>query len=111
MATLSLGSRAVVLTCGPAGALIASDESTGGVREVAAPPAPAVVDQTGAGDCLTGTLAARLAAGDSLDEAVRLGAAAASLSVGGQGGTGLVPTLEQTRHAAATVNSPATQRN
>jgi len=59
-----------------------------------------VIDQTGAGDCLTGTVAARIALGDTLLEAVRLGVAAASLSVQGQGGTGHVPSLEHTRAAA-----------
>jgi 2-dehydro-3-deoxygluconokinase len=111
-AALSLGSRAVVLTCGPAGAVIATGDE---VREVPAPAAPVVVDQTGAGDCLTGTLAARLAAGDPLDEAVRLAVAAASLSVGGQGGTGHVPTLEESRTLADSQSrvssSSATQPN
>ncbi len=112
LAALRLGSRAVVLTCGPAGAVVATRDD---VVEVPAPTAPLVVDQTGAGDCLTGTLAARLAAGDPLDEAVRLAVAAASLSVGGQGGTGHVPTLEESRaladsHSRAS-GSPAIQRN
>jgi 2-dehydro-3-deoxygluconokinase len=56
-----------------------------------------VVDQTGAGDTFAGTVVGRLAAGDDLQSAVRLGVAAAALSVQGQGGTGFVPTLEQTR--------------
>jgi 2-dehydro-3-deoxygluconokinase len=51
---------------------------------------------------MTGTLCASLAAGDGLVDAVRLGAAAASLSVGALGGTGHVPTLDQIRaHRAA----------
>lgn len=101
-AALRLGSRAVVLTCGPAGAVVATGEQ---VLQVPAPPARVVVDQTGAGDCLTGTLAARLAAGDPLHEAVRLGTSAASLSVGGQGGTGHIPSLEETRRAALTLEA------
>jgi 2-dehydro-3-deoxygluconokinase len=60
-------------------------------------PAPALVDQTGAGDSLVGTIAGRLALGDSLLEAVRLGSAASSLSLQGQGGTGFVASLEQSR--------------
>jgi 2-dehydro-3-deoxygluconokinase len=67
-------------------------------------PAPQVVDQTGAGDSMTGTLCARLAAGDGLVDAVRLGAAAASLSVGALGGTGHVPTLDQIRAHALTAD-------
>jgi ribokinase len=39
-----------------------------------------VVDTTGAGDCLCGTLAARIAAGDTLDVALERAVAAASLS-------------------------------
>jgi 2-dehydro-3-deoxygluconokinase len=73
-------------------------------------PAPAVVDQTGAGDAFVGTLTARLVLGDSLAAAARFGAAAASLVVGGKGGTGLIPTFEQTRaHAqsGAPAQSPA----
>jgi 2-dehydro-3-deoxygluconokinase len=61
-----------------------------------------VVDQTGAGDVFAGTVTARLALGDDLQDAVRLGAAAASLAVGGQGGTGFIAGLEQVRaHAGA----------
>ena len=59
-------------------------------------PAPSVVDQTGAGDAFVGTLTARIVLGDSLAAAVRYGAAAASLVVGGKGGTGFIPTFEQT---------------
>ena len=92
-----LGVRNVVLTCGPGGAVVSSG---GVVDRVPAVQAARVVDQTGAGDCLTGTLAARIALGDSLVDAVRLGVAAASLSVQGQGGTGFVPSLAQSRTAA-----------
>jgi 2-dehydro-3-deoxygluconokinase len=60
-------------------------------------PAPSVVDQTGAGDAFVGTLTARMVLGDSLPLAARYGAAAASLVVGGKGGTGFIPTFEQTR--------------
>jgi ribokinase len=41
-----------------------------------------IVDTTGAGDCFCGTLAARLAAGDSREDAMTAAAAAAALSVG-----------------------------
>lgn len=90
----ALGARDVALTCGAAGVVLAVGDET---VDVPAPPAPVLVDQTGAGDSLVGTVAGRLACGDDLVTAVRLGVAAASLSVGGQGGTGHVPTLEQTR--------------
>lgn len=90
----ALGAHDVAVTRGARGSLVAAGPD---IVEVPVVPAPHVVDQTGAGDSMTGTLCARLAAGDDLVEAVRLGAAAASLSVGGLGGTGHVPTLEQIR--------------
>ena len=76
---------------------------------VGAVPAPLVVDQTGAGDAYVGTLVARRVLGDDLGYAAQQAAAAASLVVGGRGGTGLVPTLDQTRQhlvAAGTGSSP-----
>ena len=60
-----------------------------------------MVDQTGAGDAFVGTLTARLVLGDGLPAAARYGAAAASLVVGGKGGTGFIPTFDQTRAHAA----------
>lgn len=87
-----LGVDAVAVTCGSAGVQIVDDEESW----VDAVPAPAVVDQTGAGDSFVGSTAARLVAGDSLADAVAFGVAAASLVVGGRGGTGFVPSREQT---------------
>ncbi|MBM0239440.1 hypothetical protein JNW88_23990 [Micromonospora sp. ATA32] len=72
--------------------------------ELAAVPAyqvDHVVDQTGAGDVLTGTVAARLALGDDLRAAVRLGAAAAALSLQGHGGTGHLASLDESRRLVA----------
>lgn len=94
------GAAAVAVTCGARGAQLVSDAGEAWVDAV---PAPAVVDQTGAGDAFVGTLTARLVLGDDLVTAARLGAAAASLVVGGRGGTGLVPTLAQTRAHAVLV--------
>jgi ribokinase len=74
----ALGDRrpaAIVLTLGARGARILPDGP-------AFPALPArVVDTTGAGDCLTGAVAAALAEGQPLDAAVHLGIAAASLCV------------------------------
>lgn len=93
------GAGAVVITRGSAGVYLSD---SGGGREYPAIPAPEVVDQTGAGDVFAGTVTARLALGDSLGEAVLLGAAAASLSVGGRGGTGrIAPLPEVMAHAGA----------
>ncbi|MCA4133365.1 PfkB family carbohydrate kinase [Arthrobacter sp. M4] len=90
----ALGAAWVAVTCGADGIQLESDDDGGWIHSV---PAPAVVDQTGAGDSFIGTTAARLVLGDRLADAARLGAAAASLVVGGKGGTGFIPTLEQTR--------------
>lgn len=91
---LGLGAEAAVVTRGADGAVVADAD---GLRELPAVPAPVLVDQTGAGDSLAGTMTARLSLGDPLDLAVRLGTAAASLVLGGRGGTGVVPTLDQVR--------------
>lgn len=97
-AARELGAGAAVITCGTDGVLVSGDDLT----RVPVIPARSIVDSTGAGDSFAGTLTARLALGDDLLTAVRLGASAASLSLGGQGGTGYVPTLAETRaHLAA----------
>jgi len=103
----ALGAAAAAVPCGAAGVLL--DDGRGAAVGIPAPPAPALVDQTGAGDALLGTVAARLALGDPLAEAVRLGCAAASLCLQGQGGLGFVATLDQARaHLAAGAAPPAT---
>jgi 2-dehydro-3-deoxygluconokinase len=89
----SLGTANVAVTCGAEGIHLESDADSFWIPAI---PAPSVVDQTGAGDAFVGTLTARFVLGDSLQEAARYGAAAASLVVGGKGGTGLIPTFEQT---------------
>jgi pseudouridine kinase len=74
---LDAGARAIVLTGGRAG-VVAADAA--GLAAVPAVPA-AMVDATGAGDALTGTVLAGLVAGRPLVEAVRLGTLAAALTV------------------------------
>jgi len=100
-ACLALGARTAVVTCGADGVVV--DAGDGPVH-VPAAPARSIVDATGAGDVLAGTVAARLALGDELLEAVALGTAASALSLVGRGGTGHVPALEQTRAHLATAN-------
>jgi 2-dehydro-3-deoxygluconokinase len=97
----SLGAANVAVTCGADGIQLEGQDSVW----MDSIPAPSVVDQTGAGDAFVGTLTARLVLGDSLPVAARLGAAAASLVVGGKGGTGFIPSLEQTRAHAATAGT------
>ena len=66
----------VIVTLGAAGALLVDGDMA---TSIAAVPVD-VVDTTGAGDCLCGTLAARIAAGDPLATAVERAVAAASSS-------------------------------
>ncbi|HBY46417.1 MAG TPA: ribokinase [Thermomicrobiales bacterium] len=77
MQLLAFGPRTAIITIGPAGAVVA-DEA--GVRTFPAPTVD-VVDTTGAGDCFCGVLAAWLADGASLDDAVAAAVVAGSLAV------------------------------
>jgi ribokinase len=72
----ALGARSVVVTLGAAGAYVSTVDFSGSV------PAPAVtaVDTTGAGNVFAGTLAAELARGTPLADAVGPAVAAASLT-------------------------------
>jgi 2-dehydro-3-deoxygluconokinase len=100
----SLGTANVAVTCGAEGVQLewSGDAAPGtGSAWVPAIPAPAVVDQTGAGDAFVGTLTARLVLGDDFPTAARYGAAASSLVVGGKGGTGFIPTFAQTKAHAS----------
>lgn len=84
---LALGSKAVVVTLGAEGVLLATTEGTTHVpgRRVAA------VDATGAGDAFTGALIAELARGQPLAEAARFANAAAALSTQGYGAIAPLP--------------------
>lgn len=57
----------------------------------------AVADTIGAGDTFTGSLAAALARGEPLEQAMHWANAAAALSVTGHGAIGGMPSLDQTR--------------
>lgn len=72
----ALGARAVIVTRGAEGADLHTVD--GMVHVEPFPVSP--VDTTGAGDCFSGALCARLAAGDDLPTAMRFAAAAAALS-------------------------------
>ena len=87
-AALAARTRAPVLvTLGGEGALLYSD----GRAERFPAPAVEVVDTTGAGDTLNGALAAELARGAALHDAVRTAVAAASLSTRAPGARGGMP--------------------
>ena len=84
---LAAGAHAVIVTLGPDGALLADRH-----RRRTFPGHPvAVVDTTGAGDAFSGVLAAWLARGHDLDEAVEAANCAAGLSVTRQGARGGMP--------------------
>ena len=86
-ALLRAGARAVVVSRGSVGAVLATDHS----RALVAAPAVAAVDTAGAGDVLTGTLAGLLAQGVEIAAAVDVAVAAASLSVTRSGTTPSFP--------------------
>jgi ribokinase len=73
--------RSVVVTLGAAGAVAASADGSW----TAEAPRVTAVDTTGAGDGFTGTLAAFLAEGRPLDEALRIAVAAGALAVQARG--------------------------
>lgn len=78
----------IIATLGAAGAMaLLGDE----IITVAAAKADAVVDTTGAGDCFCGVLAALLAEGAALKDAMRHAAAAASLAVEVEGAAPAMP--------------------
>jgi ribokinase len=94
----------------PAGPVVETRGAEGVVidgRTAIAAPRVDVVDTTGAGDTLTGALAARLAAGDELEAAARYAVVAAALSVTAPGARGGMPTAD----AVATAGGRAPGRS
>lgn len=88
------GARAVLVTLGAAGCQLHRPGRS--PQAEAGRPMP-VVDTIGAGDTFTGALAAALARGESLPDAMRSANAAAALSVRGRGAIGGMPTLDAVR--------------
>jgi ribokinase len=86
------GPVSVVLTRGAQGALCSADD--GGVTSVPGAPVDRVVDSSGAGDAFVGALTARLAAGDSLSEAVRFAVRVGAFAVHRNGTQPSFPTLD-----------------
>ncbi len=86
---LAGGCRGVIVTLGAAGAVVATQE---GACHVSAFPVRAV-DSTAAGDAFNGVLAARLAAGEPLEEAVRWASAAGALACTRRGARESLPDL------------------
>jgi ribokinase len=81
----------VIVTQGPAGALLAEGDRR---ERHEGHPAAVLVDSTGAGDTFNGVLAAWLAAGASVDDAIHAANVAASLSVSAAGARAGMPTRQ-----------------
>jgi ribokinase len=88
----------VVVTQGPAGALLAHGDRR---ERFEGHAAPLLVDTTGAGDTFNGVLAAWLAGGASLSEAIAAANVAAALSVGAAGARGGMPSRSAIEAALA----------
>jgi ribokinase len=100
-ALLAAGCGAVVVTRGGAGVDVHAG-GTAGTAPLHVPPFPVdVVDTTGAGDAFCGALAARLAAGDPLEVAVRWAAAAGALATTVAGAVPAQPRADAIRELLA----------
>jgi ribokinase len=90
---LEKGVHTAVVTLGEQGAVIMEEGKCVHI------PAPKVqtVDTTGAGDCFSGSMMARLAAGGSIENAVRFASAAAALSTTKFGVVNAIPTIEEVK--------------
>ncbi len=98
---LDAGARNVIVTLGAKGSLVA----TAG-ESVMVPGYPVeAADSTAAGDAFNGALAAALAAGQSLDEAVQQANLVGALSVTRLGAQPSLPTTEELRRFAETVGA------
>ncbi|MCP4193999.1 MAG: ribokinase [Planctomycetaceae bacterium] len=90
-AILELGVKAVIVTQGSAGCLLATNSKQTSIPGHVVP----VVDTTAAGDAFNGALAVRLAKGDAIDAAVGWANRAAALSVMRPGAQSSLPTLAE----------------
>lgn len=89
------GVGAIVLTLGPEGCCLVTAE---GVRRMPTTPVKAV-DTTGAGDCFLGAMAAWLAQGDALEQAIEKAMAAAAIAVQREGAQQAMPTRQEVLEA------------
>ena len=106
-ALLARGTRAVLVTLGASGCrLYQAGHETMALAGRVMP----VLDTIGAGDTFTGALAASLARGDSLANAVQWANAAAALSVTRQGAVAGIPTLAEVAALLGVVEPSAGQQ-
>lgn len=90
---LARGAKAVLVTLGAKGCRLW--QADGVTSVVPGWPMAGVADTIGAGDTFTGALAAALARGEALTQAMRVANAAAALSVTGRGALGGMPSGAQ----------------
>ena len=100
------GASVVVLKLGAQGCLV----SDGVRRETIPGRSVPLVDATGAGDCFSGNLLARLARGMDLFEAARAANVAASLAVQGFGAVAPLPTAAEVERVLSSVPRPSASR-
>ena len=94
-ALLARGAGAVLVTLGAAGCRLWRHDAI--ECEVPGWRVAAVADTVGAGDTFTGALAAAMARGEPLEQAMRCANAAAALSVTGRGAIDGMPSMAQVR--------------
>jgi ribokinase len=95
---LTLGAKAVVVTLGSKGAALHTANGVTNIQPYAVTP----VDTTAAGDTFSGSLCARLAAGDDLPAALRFASAAGALCTTK---AGAVPSIPRQAEIAALLTS------
>jgi ribokinase len=101
-ALLARGAAAVLVTLGAEGCVLYQADQA---PHTIAGRRMSVLDTIGAGDTFTGALAAALARGDDLPQAMACANAAAALSVTGRGAIGGMPDLPQVRALMAQVGA------
>ena len=101
---LERGARAVLATLGAQGCRLWRPGKH--PVELAGWRMDAVVDTIGAGDTFSGALAAGMARGETLEEAMRVANAAAALSVTGRGAIGGMPSQAQVRALLGSPSAP-----
>ena len=97
MRLLDLSPRSAVVTLGAEGAIL----SAGGSPRYFHAPKVETVDTTGAGDAFVGALAAKLARGAPLEEAVPYAVFAGAVAVTSEGAQGSLPSPEEVEKLAA----------
>jgi sugar/nucleoside kinase (ribokinase family) len=100
--------KPVIVTLGDRGCILAKpSHDGGGLVHYPAYTAPRVVDSTGSGDVFRAGLLFGLLRGETLDDAIRFGSAAASLNCTEMGGWGGVKSVEEVDHHRKTAPTNA----